>query len=123
VRGDRGGDGGGDLVLEREEVARLLVVLRVPHLVAGVRIHQPGADTDIGALALHRALEHVPDTELLADLAHGEPGALERERGGMCRDAQPGNAGDGAENFLGDTVTEVVLPAVGAQVGERKYSE
>ena len=109
MRGDRGGDGRGHLVLEREEVARLLVVLRVPHLVPGARVHQPGADADAGSLTLHRALEHMPDTELLADLAHGKLRALERERRRMGRDAQPGNAGDGTEYLLGQPVTEIIL--------------
>ena len=65
----------------------------------------------------------MPHAELLADLAHGELRALERERGGVRRDAEAGNAGDGAEDLLGEAVAEVVLSAVGAQVGEREDGE
>jgi hypothetical protein len=69
-----------DLLLDREDVARLAVVGLGPELEAGPGVHELGRDPDPLAGLPHAALEDRADAELLAERTRVEAPSLERER-------------------------------------------
>jgi hypothetical protein len=59
-----------DFVLQVEEIGYRLVEAIRPKMLSGLRVDQPHIDAHAVAAALHRAFEHIPYTQLAADLAH-----------------------------------------------------
>jgi hypothetical protein len=71
----------------------------------------------------NRPLEHGIHAEFPADLAHVEPLSLELEgRRAGCHPHGP-HLGEGARDFLGDPIAEVLVVRIGAQIDERQHSD
>ena len=112
------GEARGDLVLHVEDVGARLVETLGPEVRAGFRVDELRVDADAVAAALHAAFHHVAHTEFAADRARVHWLALEGE-GGVARDDEGArNARQVGCEALGDTVDEIVLLAIAADVDE-----
>jgi hypothetical protein len=79
-----------------------------------------GLHRDPRSLPTHGALPYRTHPELRADLLDGEVTMAESESLGPDRDAKVRNTGQARDEFLSDTLGQMRLPAVRAQVAERE---
>ena len=113
----------GDLVLEGEDVADLAVVALGPEVIAGGRVHELRRDAHAVARTLHAALQDVAHAEVAAHLADLHRPALVGEDRVARDDEEPGHLREPGDQVLGDTVAEVVLRRVLAQVREGQHGD
>ncbi len=106
------------LVLQAEDVVELAVVALGPKVAAGGRVDQLRVDAHLLAGLAHAALQHVSDTERLADLADIDLAPLVAGRRGSRNDRQAGNLGQVGDQVLGHAVREILLLGVAAHVDE-----
>ena len=119
----RGRDGPGDLVLNREHVFHVAVKSLRPDVAAVVSGDQLAGDADAVAGLADTAFEDVRHTESLGDLANVGVLALEGEGGGTGDDAQIGDVRQHVDDLFGQAVAEVFLLLVAAHVGEGEHGD
>ena len=117
-------DGGGDFVLDVEQVVggeRAVVGFR-PQVLVALGVDQLGGDAQAVAGAADAAFQHVPHFQRVGDRGDAQGLLLaELERRGARRHRQAVHADQHVEDFFTDAVGEPGLVAVGRQVGERQY--
>jgi hypothetical protein len=107
-----------DLVLKIEQVGDVFVESVGPEMRAGFGVDKLGVDAHPVLIALHRAFEHVPHVELLADLLGVEVLALVGERS-IARDHETvADARQVGGEVFGDSVGEIILGGIAGEVGE-----
>jgi len=104
--GEGFGDGGGDVVLDGEDVFEGAVVGFGPGDVAVVRADQARGDADPCAVFAHAAVEYVGDTEGAGDVCDGNLFALVDEGRSGRWNAQAGDLGELVDEFFGHAVGE-----------------
>ena len=100
---------GRDLVLDREDVVELAVVGLRPQVRVGAGLDQLRRDPHRVARLAHRAFQHVRHVQRARDLRDPDLLAFERERRGARRHLQLRNLRQQVQQFLRDTVGEVLL--------------
>ncbi len=123
LRLDRGDDGLGDLVLDREHVGELAVVALRPDVAAGRHVIELRGDAHAVAAFAHAAFDHVADAELLRDLSDVHRLALVSERRVARDHEEPAQLGERRDDVLADAVGEILLLRLPAHVDERKHGE
>ena len=111
----------GNLALDDEDIGELTVIGLRPQVETVGHLDQLGADTELIARLAHAALENIVDPEPAADLLYIEVGLLERVDRGPRRDAKTLDVGEGADQLFGQTVGEVLVVGIGAQIGKRQH--
>src|SRR6185369_17925783 len=99
----------------------LAIVFLRPAVIPVTRIDQLRSDAHVVAGTLHTAFEHVRNTERFTDLAQVLRLALERKSRRAPRNLEPWNLRQRVEDFVGDSVAEVIGLRVSAHVDERQY--
>ncbi len=117
------GDGGGDLVLDGEDVARVAVEALRPELISGPGVGQLRGDANAFSRPAHAALQHGSHVERRSDLLDVRFLALEREAGRARGHAQLRHPAQSAQDLLGDAVAEELVLRIGAEVGERQHGD
>ena len=108
----------GDLVLQREQIAGVAVEAVGPQMRVGLGIDQLGAYSHPIAGSPDAPLQHIARTQLVADLlCVGRPVPI-GERGVPRNDGHDGKPGQIGRQVFGDTVGEILLFAVVAQIDE-----
>jgi hypothetical protein len=116
-------DSVGDLVLDGEDVVQLAVVGFRPQVAILHRVDQLGSDAHPVAGLAHAALEDVVDLQLARDHRRAQLPALVGERRSARRHADVVHLDQHVEQFLGDTVREVLVVRVRAHVDERQHRD
>src|SRR5262249_37505174 len=107
--GQRANDLLRDVVLHGEDVARVAVVALRPQVIARLRVHQLRGDPHAAARSLHAAFEHVPNTEVMADVTHVDRFALVGEHRVPGDDEQAGDLRQPGDDGFGHAVAEILL--------------
>ena len=114
---------GRDLVLDREDVVELAVVGLRPQVRVGAGLDQLRRDPYRVARLAHRAFQHVRHVQRARDLRDSDLLALERERRGARRHLQLRNLRQQVQQFLRDTVGEVLLVLPRRHVHEWQHGD
>ena len=112
-------DGGGDFVLNGEDIGQLAIEALRPELVAAFGIDELRRDAHAIAGRANAAFEAVPTRNLLpiSVTSRSWPRNAGRRPGNH---AQTGDAREGVDDFLGDAVTEILVIPQRAQIGKRQ---
>ena len=94
-----------------------------PQVVAVRGVDQLGRDANSVPGAPHAAFEHRAHVQRPGDGPDVLGVAAKRERGGPRRDLQILNPGERVDDLLGESIAEVFILRVGAQVGERQHCD
>ncbi len=119
----RAHDRAGNLVLHLEKVIERAIVGLRPQVIAGVGPDQLSRDAYRVAGFAYAAFEHVGDVQRPRNIGNRRLFALEVEAGGAGRHAQFGNSREQSDEFLRQTVREVLLVLVLAHVHERQHCD
>ena len=123
LHGERAGDRPCDLALHHEDVVDLALEGLGPSAEARSRIGEFRDHAYIGPGPLHAAFEQIGDAELAADRLRVLLMVAESARGGGRRHLQRGVAGQRRADLGGETVGEIRLLGITAEVGERQDSD
>src|SRR5438105_587443 len=104
LRFNRGNDGLGDLVLNREHIGKVAVVTLSPEVAAGRDVVKLSRNAYALALLAHAALDHIVDTEFLGDLLQVNGFALVGERGVARDHEEPAQLGQRRDDVFADAV-------------------
>ena len=115
-----GGDGERNLVLDGEDVVDLALEGFGPDVVAVFGIDKLRGDANPVAGLTHAALKHGVYVERPADLRDVLVLAFELKGRGSGRDLETLGLGQHIQNLLGDAIGEILLIALGAEVGKRE---
>ena len=123
LAGERRHDPAGHLVLDLEDVREVAIEALGPEMMSGCRFHQLRRDPHPRACFADAPFQHVADAEVTADLLDARRLALVgHDR--IARDhAQLLEAGQLRDQVLGETVGEVVLLGIAAEVRERQHGD
>src|SRR5262249_44853842 len=105
-----------DLVLEGEDVSEIAVISACPDVRAGQGIDQLDRDADSLVDLPHTALDHVAHPQLPSHLGDAYRTALVDEGRVARDDRQSVNLREVRDQVLGQSVGEVLLLGIGAQV-------
>src|SRR6516164_9324816 len=120
---DSAGDGGGDLVLQFEQVGQIAVASLGHDVMAGIGLDQLRRDPYPTARFAHATLDDVAHPQFLSDLPNVNGPALVGEGRG-ARDYREGApACEQRDDVLGDTVGKEFLLRVAAHIGERQHRD
>ena len=108
-----------EVVLEGRQRALVDVHLFGPQMRAGARVDELRVDADSASHPAYAPLEHIPDTQLAADLPGIDGLALECERGVPGDDEASGNSRQITCQVFSYAIGEVVLARIATQVAER----
>ncbi len=117
------GDAGRNLVLDCKHVFEFLVERLGPEVITIRGIHQLGGHAYAVLRLADAAFEDCADAELPADPAHIPAARVELERRGPGRHLELVNHRQCIENLFGDTLAEVALLLLGADVDERQHGD
>ncbi len=112
-----------DLVLQHEDVGHLPVVGLRPEVIAIGGVDELGGDADLIASLAHAPLQNRLHVQLLGDCADVLVLALEGKGRSARGDAQARHLGEEIEELLGETVGEVFLLLVRAEVHQREHRD
>ena len=90
---------------------------------AAVCVDELGVDPHLSGAGLHRAFQHIPHTQILAD-GFGVHGLALESEGGVARDDEEvGDARDTRGQFVGQGVGEVILRRIARKIGEGQHHD
>src|SRR5262245_14968782 len=112
LRLQRTGDPGGDLILQRKQIARIPVETLGPEVPAGLGIDQLGVYADLIPMALDTAFENITHAQFTTQLLCIDRFALIGERGISGDHQAPLDTRDIGRKILGNPVREILLPWV-----------
>ena len=113
---ERGGDGAHDIVLQGQHIDGIAVIAVGPQVIAALGLDELCGDPQAVADAAHAALDQVADGEFAADARDVEVAAAILEGRVARDDEQRAEARQLGDDVLGDTVAEVPLLRIVAQV-------
>jgi hypothetical protein len=119
----RGGDLRGDLVLHGEHVRDAAVEASAPQVVAIRDVDELRGHTEPFSRGAHASFQDRLHPQLPPDLPDVHVATLESERRGTRRDVQPVDLAQHVEDFLGETVTELLLVTLAREIDEREDSD
>jgi hypothetical protein len=109
-----------DLVLQREQIARVAGETLGPQMRIGLGIDQLGTDADLVARPPNASFEHIAHAQLAADLLGIDRFVPVRERG-IARDHEHiRESRQISREIFGDPVREILLLPVVAEVRKRQ---
>ena len=111
-------NGSRDFFLDREDVRQLPIVALRPQLVAVLRTDQLRADSEPVPALSNASLDDRRNAQLSANLADVGIRILELKGGGPGGDLEAINSAQGRDQFVGQSVAEVLLVLLLAEVGE-----
>jgi hypothetical protein len=118
-----GGDGGGNLLLHREDIGQIAVVTVAPEVAAVRATHQLRRNADAAARALDAAFEQRPHSQPGADVSHIQLFAAKGERRSTGRHPEAVDARERADDLIGQTIAEIFVLLFGAQAGKRQNGD
>jgi hypothetical protein len=110
-----------DFILQCEDIPQRSIIALGPQLGPGARIGQLNRDSHLPAGLAHAALEHILDSPFIAHVLQLRRLALAGEgrvAGDYKQVRKPREVGD---QVIGDTVAEIFLLRIPAEVGEREH--
>src|SRR5262249_35785578 len=113
----------GDVVLERDQPARLARESPPPELPAVGDAHEIGADRELVSALLDRSREERLHAELAADLPRVDRAALVVGDGAEGEDLQPREMGQAADDVLRDAVAQVLVLGIAPDVREGQHRD
>jgi len=116
-------DAARNFLLHGKDVLRFARESAGPHVKAVGGLDELRGDLHAFTGALHAALDHVGDVELLGDFGNRQVLALEEKRRGAGRHAQAGHLGEHVEQFLAHAVGKILAVARLAEVGEGEHGD
>ena len=121
MEGDRNPPG--DLVLQREQIARIALEPLGPDMRVGRGVDQLGRDSNPLARALNAAFEHIAHAELSPDLLRADPLSL-IGKGRIARDHKTcSNPRQIGGQVFGDRVGEIFLSPIVAAIGKGEHDD
>src|SRR5262249_21529563 len=112
------GDGSGNLVLYLEDVSQPPIEALRPEVKSCLSIATLHGDPQPVSRPPHAALQDGRDAKSAGNFGHAQAFVLERERGAARGHTQLGYVAEGVQNLLGETITEVLVLLVGAEIDE-----
>ena len=116
-------DAGDDLVLQRKHIRPLAVETFRPEMTGGRAVDQLRVDAHVVADPTYRALQHVPDTKRCGDLCGFSLLALVGGSRVSRDDEQARYACKFCRQVLGETVSQITLRRVIAEIVKWKHDE
>src|SRR5262245_38766381 len=123
MRFDSRGDAAGDFVLHAEDVAKSTIVALGPVVPTSRRIHELRANAKPISGAAHATFQHITHAELARDLLHINRAVLVDKGGIAGNDEQPADAGEAGGQVLGDSIGEVFLIGIAADICEGEHRQ
>ena len=116
-------DGFGDFVLDGKYVRQLAIEALRPTVITSCDIDELHGDTELIAAFAHAALQQRAHIELPTDVAHVHTRGPELKGRRAGNDTQAIQTRQDIDQLLGQPLTQIVLIAPGAHVGERQHRD
>ena len=110
-------------LLHRENIVDRAVVVVGPQVSVCACVDELSADSQPAARPPHAALEDVADTQFAGDGLHVLAGLLEHHRRRSGDDAEGAHLRKIGNDFVGETLGEVIVLLIGAEAPERQHCD